>query len=57
MGLPLAPTFANIFMCNLERKYIESYPEEFSPRFYRGYVDDTFVAFRDKNHTSLFKTL
>ena len=25
MGLPLAPTFANIFMCNLEREYIETY--------------------------------
>ena len=54
MGLPLAPTFANIFMCNLERKYIETCPEEFSPLFYRRYVDDTFVAFRDKNHASLF---
>ena len=54
MGLPLAPTFANIFMCNLEGKYIETCPEEFSPLFYRRYVDDTFVAFRDKNHASLF---
>ena len=54
MGLPLAPTFANIFMCNLERKYIETCPEDFSPLFYRRYVDDTFVAFRDKNHASLF---
>ena len=26
----------------------------FSPLFYRRYVDDTFVAFRDKNHASLF---
>ena len=47
-------TFANIFMCNLERKYTETCPEECSPLFYRRYVDDKCVALRDKNHASLF---
>ena len=53
MGLPIVHTFANVFMCNLERKYIETCPEEFFALFYRRYVDYTFVAFRDKNHASL----
>ena len=54
MGLPLAPTFANIFMSFYERKFLSNCPDEFSPIFYRRYVDDTFVLFRDKNHAKLF---
>ena len=38
MGLPLAPTLGNIFMYNLERKYIETCPEEFSPLIFIVYM-------------------
>ena len=54
MGLPLAPTFANIFMSYHEKKFLNNCPAEFSPVFYRRYVDDTFVLFRSKNHANLF---
>lgn len=54
MGLPLAPTFANIFMSYHEQKWLQSCPPEFSPVFYRRYVDDTFIIFRHKDHAPLF---
>ena len=51
MGLPLGPSFANIFMCHHERVclYIA-----FRPVFYKRYVDDTFFLFKHKNHVPLF---
>ena len=52
--LPLAPTFANIFMSHHEKKFLNNCPAEFSPVFYRRYVDDTFVLFRDHSHANLF---
>lgn len=54
MGLPLAPSFANIFMCYLETKFMSNCPVDFRPIFYRRYVDDTFVLFRNKKHADLF---
>ena len=54
MGLPLAPTFANIFMNYHEKIFLRNCPAEFAPVFYRRYVDDTFVLFRQKNHAKLF---
>ena len=54
MGLPLGPTFANIFMCYHEEKWLDACPQEFKPIFYRRYVDDTFVLFRDRDHAGKF---
>ena len=54
MGSPLGPTFANIFMCYLEEQLIEQCPAAYKPTFYRRYVDDTFVLFRDQSHADLF---
>ena len=54
MGLPLGPTFANIFMCDFERKHISSCPSDFKPIFYKRYVDDTFILFRDPSHAPIF---
>jgi len=54
MGLPLGPTFANIFMCYHEHRWLDQCPVEFKPVFYRRYVDDTFVLFRSKSHAKLF---
>ena len=54
MGLPLAPTLANIFMSHHEQKWLQQCPELFKPVFYRRYVDDTFVLFSDKSHAALF---
>ena len=54
MGSPLGPTFANIFMCHLEEMYLEQCPLAFRPIFYRRYVDDTFMLFKEKHHATLF---
>ena len=54
MGSPLGPTFANIFMCHMEELFLEQCPVAFKPIFYKRYVDDTFVLFRDQSHADLF---
>ena len=35
MGNPSAPTLANIFLCNLEKRFLNTCPSEFKPVFYR----------------------
>ena len=54
MGLPLGPTFANIFMCHYEKLWLASCPADFAPLFYRRYVDDCFLLFKDQSHADLF---
>ena len=54
MGLPLAPTLANIFMSHHEQKWLQQWPEHFKPIFYRRYVDDTLVLFSDKSRDAQF---
>jgi len=54
MGLPLGPTFANIFMCFYENIWLRDCPIDFKPIFYRRYVDDTFLLFRQESHAKLF---
>ena len=57
MGSPLGPTFANIFMCFLESLILDQCPESFKPIFYKRYVDDTFVLFKEESHATMFLTL
>ena len=54
MGLPLGPTFANIFMCFHETEWLKDCPIEFRPLFYRRYVDDSFVLFHCRLHAEQF---
>ena len=54
MGGPLSPTLANLFLCYYEQLWLNSCPEEFQPIFYRRFVDDCFVAFKDLSHVELF---
>ena len=54
MGLPLGPTFANIFLCFNEKKWLDGCPNSFKPIFYRRYIDDTFILFRDPTHVTEF---
>ena len=54
MGLPLGPTFANIFMCHHEQNWLDNCPDDFKPVLYNRYVDDTFVLFKDPSHAPLF---
>ena len=54
MGLPLGPTFANIFMCFHETRWLRNCPADFKPIFYRRYIDDTFLLFRHHSHVQKF---
>ena len=56
MGGSISPTLANIFLCHHEENWINNCPPEFKPAFYRRYVDDTFVLFKDPLHIQPFLT-
>ena len=52
MGLPLGPTLANIFMCSMEKDWLNECPATFCPVFHQRYIDDTFLLFK---HSSFFR--
>ena len=54
MGSSLAPLLANVYMAHLEEEFFFKTAMEFSPTFYRRYVDDTFCLFRKKEHIQQF---
>ena len=54
MGSPLAPILANIFLSHWEQIWLDNCPLQFKPDYYRRYVDDTFVLFRDESHVNKF---
>ena len=54
MGSPLGPTLANIFMCALEKRYLNDCPTQFKPVLYRRYVDDTFCLFNRRDDVDRF---
>ena len=45
---------ANIFMSHREVKWLNACLSEFKPVYYRRYVDDIIVLFKDKAHLPLF---
>ena len=54
MGSPLGPSYANAFLCHHEKSWLDSCPLDFKPIFYRRYVDDTFLVFKDPSHILKF---
>ena len=54
MGLPLGPTFANIFMSYNEKKWLNDCPDNFKPFLYQRFVDDTFLLFKEPSDVNLF---
>ena len=55
MGSPLGPTLANIFLGHKEVQWLNDCPAHYKPSYYRRYVDDIFVLFKDESHLELFK--
>ena len=55
MGSPLGPTLANIFLGYHEQKWLEECPSEFKPSYYRRYVDDIFLLFKNSSHIEPFR--
>ena len=45
MGSPRGPILANVFLVYQEKNWLERYPLEYRPFYYRKYVDDMFVLF------------
>src|SRR5215469_2494160 len=54
MGNPLGPTFANIFLSFHETKWLDNCPIHFKPIFYRRYIDDLLIIFKEQSHTLPF---
>ena len=54
MGCCLGPTLANTFLCFHETKWLNDCPLEFKPKFYKRYVDDTFLIFDNAQHIPKF---
>ena len=54
MGGCVSPTLANFFLGYYEKIWLENCPNEFKPFYYKRYVDDTFLLFKNQNHVSLF---
>ena len=54
MGSPLGPTLANAFLHHLEKKWLNDCPNNLKPVFYKRYVDDIFVLFKNSEQVQLF---
>ena len=54
MGSPLSPCYANAFLSHHEQNWLNDCPFHFKPVFYRRYMDDTFLLFKDPSHVNLF---
>ena len=54
MGSPLGPVLANLFMSNFEKTWLaEHNGTEYSPIFYKRYVDDIFCIMKSKELVSI----
>ena len=54
MGSPISSTFANLFLGYHEKQWLHECPTNFKPVFYKRYVDDTFIIFKESNHARQF---
>ena len=53
MGCPLGHTLAKAVLCYHEKRWLDKCPEEFKTVFYRRYVDNIFVIFRNEEGLKL----
>ena len=56
MGSCLGPSYANAFLCFHEKRWLDDCPIAFKPLYYRRYIDDTFLIFRNREHIQQFLT-
>ena len=45
---------ANIFLTYCEDSWLDNFPTQFRPRYYRSYVDDVFLMYERKHHVKKF---
>ena len=54
MGSCLGPSYANVFLCKHEKRWLDECPLSFRPLYYRRYIDDTFLLFSHQTHIQPF---
>ena len=54
MGSPIGPTLANTFLVYHEKNWLKHCPLEYTPLYYRKYVDDMSVLFNSAEHLKCF---
>ena len=54
MGSPLGPSLANTFLAHYEQIWVDDFPNDFKPVYYKRYVDDIFVLFQSLHHLEKF---
>ena len=54
MGSPVGPSIANAFLCFHEQIWLNGFPEDFKPVYYRRYADNIFALFRSRDHLEKF---
>ena len=54
MGSPLSATLANVFLSHHEQQWINNCPPSFKPKYYKRYVDDTFLLFDNEEQANQF---
>ena len=55
MGGCISPILANFFLSHYEKIWLNKCPPSFKPVYYKRFVDDTFLLFKDASHIDLFK--
>ena len=43
-----------IFLCPDEQTWMQNCHKQFAPEYYRRFVDDMFILFKDKGHMNKF---
>ena len=56
MRSPLVHSLANPFLAHLEQDWLDNYPLEYRPSYYRRYIDDLFVFFKSSDHLKRFQS-
>ena len=54
MGSAASPVIANVFLNHFETTVLNNCPADFKPKFYRRYLDDTFLLFDNEEQARLF---
>ena len=56
MRSPLVHSLANPFLAHPEQDWLDNYPLEYRPSYYRRYIDDLFVFFKSSDHLKRFQS-
>ena len=55
MGSPVVPILADTFLVHFEKNCLQNCPSEFTPYYYRRYIDDILVLFTSPQNLEAFR--